>query len=98
MLIIRVSIQINLDVIFLVSEVIDSLVGDVIVVQIDNSILCLVEIMAMGSIFDAVSRTWGEIVMLAHLSEGLVAPCLHCSVGATSIIIACIHHVLSSHI
>ena len=97
MLFILISAQINLDIIFLVVEVASSPVRVMITLIIDASIPCLVEIQALGSIFGAASWTWREVVMLAYLSEALVASCLHRSVGASSDIPACSHHLLSPH-
>jgi len=96
MLFILISTQINLDIIFLVMEVASSPVRVMITLIIDASIPCLVEIQALTSIFGAASWTWREVVMLAYLSEALVASCLHRSVG-TSSIPACSHHLLSPH-
>ena len=97
MLFILISAQINLDIIFLVVEVASSPVRVMITLIIDASMPCLVEIQALGSTFGAASWTWREVVMLAHLSEALVASCLHRSVGASSHLPARSHHLLSPH-
>ena len=96
-MLIIISIHINLNVIFLVIAVIDSSIGYLVIVVINSSVLCIVEILTVSSILGAASWTWRQIMMLPNLPKALIASCLHCSVGAASIIVACIHHLLSSH-
>ena len=92
-----ISIHVDQDVIFLVVEVVGPPTRGLAVVIVEHGVLCIVGVLAMGSILGAASRTWRKVVMLIDFPEALVASCLHRPVGAAPIAGACIGHLLGTH-